>query len=329
MKYATTTPWHEKIPLFRPMLSIWREEIEAYCESMDLSPVSDQSNLDVTFYRNRIRHELIPILEQYNPGITTALWKMSNTLQADREILNSFIDDYYQNVASKTNEEGVIKFKRARFLTLHLGIQRRIVRLGIHRIRPDIRDIGYDEVDKVIRYISNPPTSRELDLFRGMRLRVENEIFMIFPTDKNVLENEVPQLSDGEPQQLDIPGSIELSGGWEIRTEKNYVTKSLSVEALDNQDQLIAYIDLEKITKPLLVRTRSPGDVFRPLGMEGKRIKVSDFLINEKMPRWQRDHWPLIYSGGELIWIPGYRIADQVKITLKTSEMVKLTLKKL
>jgi len=98
-------------------------------------------------------------------------------------------------------------------------------------------------------------------------------------------------------------------------------------EVLGNQDQMTAYVDLGKLSLPLLIKRRVPGEFFSPLGMDGKKIKISDFLINEKMPKWQRDHWPMVYAGDELIWIPGYRIGDQVRVNADTVHVVMLTLR--
>lgn len=328
MNYSMVTHWHEHIPLYRPMLKIWRKEIDAYCTSLGLEPLEDQSNLDVTFYRNRIRHELIPMLKQYNPGIKTALWKTANTIHGDREVLERLIEDYFRVVVNMDFENSVLDFKRTPFLALHQGVQRRLIRLGIHRMRPDIRDIGFDEVEKVIRFVVDPPRSGEAEMFQGLSLRIGGESFLIFPSDKTVLGPGTPQFLAENGVLLQIPGSIEISIGWEIVAERLNQADIELQEMRENQDQNMAFVDFNKIQLPLSVKRRLPGALFSPLGMAGKRIKVSDFLINEKMPKSQRDHWPLVYSGGELIWIPGHRIADRVRITSETELIVKLTMKK-
>ena len=77
--YASTHPWHQSIPLVRPMLKVWREEVESYCQANGLTPRDDSSNQDITFYRNRLRHELLPSLQSYNPEIKDALLRLSKT----------------------------------------------------------------------------------------------------------------------------------------------------------------------------------------------------------------------------------------------------------
>ena len=89
MAYRTGTEWHPKIPLVRPMLGVWREEIDAYLEQRGLSPQVDPSNLDTGYRRNQLRHETIPALEAVEPSFKANLLRMSEVLQGDRDLLDA------------------------------------------------------------------------------------------------------------------------------------------------------------------------------------------------------------------------------------------------
>jgi tRNA(Ile)-lysidine synthase len=89
---SLTTEWSSTIPLVRPLLGVWREEINEYCAVRQLQPVTDLSNQDTTFYRNRLRHELVPYLQHYNPQAKERIWKMANVLAADYEVLEAQVE---------------------------------------------------------------------------------------------------------------------------------------------------------------------------------------------------------------------------------------------
>jgi len=219
--------------------------------------------------------------------------------------------------------------RREMFLKHHKSIQRRLIRMGIQRLVPEVRDIGFDEVEKVVRYIMVPPRSGKADLFRGLRLWIGQENFKIYLADEPAIGEGVPQLASDQPILIEIPGLMMLSPGWDFQVERLSLDEALRKDALHNLNLMTAYLDAESVGSALLVRPRSPGDLFCPLGMAGKKTKVSDFLINEKMPRNLRDKWPMVFADEELVWIPGYRIAHQARVKPDSKELVKITLIKI
>jgi tRNA(Ile)-lysidine synthase len=95
---------------------------------------------------------------------------------------------------------------------------------------------------------------------------------------------------------------------------------------MEKTDQNLAWFDVDSLELPLVVRVRKPGERFNPLGMGGHSIKVSEFMINEKIPQRARGEWPLVLSGKDVIWIPGIRQSDMGRITPTTKKLVRLTL---
>lgn len=83
------------------------------------------------------------------------------------------------------------------------------------------------------------------------------------------------------------------------------------------------YLDRDSLKQPTVLRRRQPGDWIQPLGMQG-RMKVSDLMINRKVPRLAREHWPLLVSGGEVVWVPGLHIAHPFRVTAETGRVVRL-----
>ena len=101
-----------EIPLIRPILHLWRSDTEAYCRQNNLEFVLDASNTDQTYFRNRLRHSLIPDLETYNPQFKKALLRMSHSLQDDHEMLNSLIDRAWEDSVVEQGE-GLYRFQPA------------------------------------------------------------------------------------------------------------------------------------------------------------------------------------------------------------------------
>jgi tRNA(Ile)-lysidine synthase len=99
-------------------------------------------------------------------------------------------------------------------------------------------------------------------------------------------------------------------------------------QAEHNEDPFQVWLDAEQLPRPLELRMRSAGDRFNPLGMQGHSQKLSDFLVNEKMPRRARDRWPLLCSGETVVWIPGHRPAHPYRLTPATRDIAYFSLSK-
>jgi tRNA(Ile)-lysidine synthase len=134
-----------------------------------------------------------------------------------------------------------------------------------------------------------------------------------------------PQMLAGE-SVLSVPGSIKLAGSWQLAAEKISGENLAQDQTLGNNDPYLVQLDLDSIQTPLLVRARREGDRFLPFGMGGQSLKLSDFMINEKLPRRARQVWPLVCSGDQIVWVPGYRLAHPFRITDSTQVAVKLKL---
>jgi tRNA(Ile)-lysidine synthase len=101
------------------------------------------------------------------------------------------------------------------------------------------------------------------------------------------------------------------------------------LEARENRDPYRAWVDGGQLKHvPLWVRTRRPGDRVQPLGLGGRSQKLSDFMINVKMPQRARASWPLVTAGDKLVWVPGYRLAHPYRLTDETATAVYLFLDK-
>lgn len=317
-------PWSDAIPLVRPLLTIWRKEIEIYCRENHLETVFDRTNLDPKYLRNQIRHELIPIMDDIVPGFKQRLGRTADILRADQKVLVDLTNQVWESLILERGK-GFISVQLKLFQKQPLGIQRRLIMRAAQEVVQDLTDIDYDFVDRVISYGTNPRIGREVDAGSGLKVLVEEDKLHLGSWDATLVTNQWPQLP--EEMTLPIPGEIQLGSNWRLRVEKCRDVPKARNSAYENENPNIAWIDPGEDSSHLQVRSKRPGDRFQPLGMAGCSMKVSDYLINQKIPRRAREHWPLLCVKDRIAWIVGYHLAHPFRLREETREVLKCSLK--
>jgi tRNA(Ile)-lysidine synthase len=324
MQYRTLPhPWGGEIPLVRPLLGIWREEIQAYLQDRNIVPVEDSTNLDTSIFRNRLRHELIPHLVGYHPGVRRIIWRMAQVLAADYDSIEANVELAWEECLVERAQD-YIAFRAPVLKTQPDGIQRHLVRRGIAWLLPGLRDIDFNTVERALEFMRKPTRSMRIDLASGIFLLQEDELLWIATRQAKLPANVWPQLPLQESPNMEVclpvPGFVRLADGWGIQADYLDDVESQAQQILDNLDPFQVWIDAEQLHLPLKVRGRRPGDRFAPSGMAGKSMKLSDFMINQKIPARARANWPLIFSGEKLIWIPGLRLEHAFQISRNTRQ---------
>jgi tRNA(Ile)-lysidine synthase len=317
--------WSAEVPLVRPLLGIWRSEILDFCAANGLQPVQDASNLERFYFRNRLRLDLLPILESYNPRFRPALWRMANILGADYEVLEGQAEAAWQE-CQRAVGEGYICLGRSALLAQPLGIQRAVIRRAVALLRPGIRDIDFAVVDRATDFIASPPETNQADLFAGLKIALEGELLWLRRVEADLPGVQWPQLLPGQEFELEIPGNHDLSDGWQFVCELLDDPADARRQAQANADPFQAWFDLDSLSLPLLVRGRRAGDTLSPLGMGGHSLKLSDFMINCKVPRRARARWPLVVSGNHIAWVPGFRLAHPFRLKVVSLRVIHLSL---
>ncbi|MGD0612270.1 MAG: tRNA lysidine(34) synthetase TilS [Anaerolineales bacterium] len=312
-----------QIPLIRPLLGMWRGETEAYCRENDLQPHQDASNADQVYFRNRLRHTLIPELEKYNPRLKESLLRSAQALQGDYVALQEILDADWNKVFADQGK-GWIAFQRPALVRLSTGIQRNLIRRAGEILRPASRDIGYQALDRAARWIDSP-TGKQVDFVNGLYLLREQGTLYLVAYEADLPSAQFPQVAALRSLLMDT--ALELGNDWKLSAEEVDGDEALS-QAARNADPFTAWLDVGQAQGDILVRKPRQGDRFQPLGMESGSIKLSDFFINEKLPRRARGKWPLVCSGEEIVWVVGYRLAHPFRVTEATKRAVRLTLRR-
>jgi len=326
MRYRSLpNPWSQEIPLTRPLLGVWREEIVTYLEQRGLQASLDESNLDTRFYRNRLRHELTPQLELLNPGAQRRLWQMADILAEDEAVLAQAEQIAWQGCWLEQGQ-GFVALGVTNLRRQPVGLQRRLLRRAMAVLRPGLRDIDFSAVERGLRFLGCASRSNRCDLAGGLRLEMEGERLWLATWEADLPGGDWPQIEPGKQVELAAPGKIELAGGWRLTAETMPAEAGLLKRARVNADPYQAWLDCDKLTVPLVVRGRKAGERFRPFGMAGHSLKLADFMTNCRMPRRGRAGWPLAVSGEQIVWLPGYRIGEDGALQPDTQRVVHLTL---
>lgn len=324
MRYRSQAEgWDAAIPLARPLLNWTRAETVAYCEGRGLQPVEDLSNLDTTYFRNRLRHELLPILEQYNPRIKQNLRRMATVLAADEDLLRDLTENAWQACMLETVGTAVA-FSRTRLLEQPLGLLRRLLRRAIRNLRPTLRDIDFANIERGVNFIHNPTQTHQMELQSGLFLLLENDRVILMESGTPLISLDYPQFTSTVEVTLPVPGNFNLGNGWRLTSE--VIPMANYGQPLKLDAPFEAWLDAERTGLRIILRTRKRGDRFQPLGMQAGTQKLSDFMVNERLPRSARAAWPLICNQNEIIWLPGYRPSEGCRITGLTQQVLHLRL---
>jgi tRNA(Ile)-lysidine synthase len=321
MSHRTIIPMFDpEIPIVRPLLDLWREETVVYCAANGFRPRHDPSNASLDFFRNRLRHLLIPTLETYNPRFREAIWRTSRSLEGDHEILSNVLDEVWKTCVVQETA-GFVTFDAAALARQPLGLERNLVRRAIERIHPGELDLTYATLERASNFICEAPSQVRMDLIGGIHMLREGSLIYVVLGNVTLPIERWPQMpKDSNTIPLKIPSQIPLLGGWKLNCELWNIASLALEQALANDDPFQTWVDAKGISDALELRVRQEGDRFQPLGMDGHEMKISDFFINVKLPQRARERWPLLCMGEKVIWVPGYRPAHPFRVTESTRQ---------
>jgi tRNA(Ile)-lysidine synthase len=302
-----------QLEVVRPLLEVTRQETLDYCQRYNLAPRSDSSNVSLSFLRNRVRLELLPMLRSYNPGVDKALLRLADIAGDDISFIEEQASLLWKELA---REEGdVIYLDISKMVTSPRAMQRQIFRRAVKQLRGNLKDVEANHIEAMMDFLSKP-AGKKLCLPDGLTLSTEYGRLVLALVQASICP--LPPLKG--ISNINIPGETDLPS-WRVRAD-------IIQEVVGDDNGLVASFDLDKVGKELTVRRRRPGDRFQPLGMSQTK-KLQDFMVDSKIPRSWRDRVPLICSPKQILWVVGWRIDDRVKVTENTKEILRLQFERL
>lgn len=313
--------YDKEIPLVRPLLQAWRIDILSYCHAHGLQPLYDPSNDSLQFQRNRMRRQLIPILETYNPGFRQVVQHMSIALQGDTFLLDEMIAFIWREALIEGEDKYLI-FDLAVLAKYSAAYQRNLIKRAMQTLLPEV-DISFATLDRAVSLLSLPGQfTRRLDLKGGLWMFLELNHCYICTADADLPVASFPQLSGQASVHVPIPAYLKLGAGWVFECAALDASPALLRQVEANQDPFQGWLDAEHLTLPLVLRSCQPGDRFAPLGLNAHRQKLSDIFINQKIPRRVRPALPLLASGTEILWVPCCRPGHSNRLTSTTRKVI-------
>lgn len=282
--------------IVRPLLSFTREELERYAKENALNWRDDSSNASDVYPRNFIRHHIIPKLKELNNSLEESVGRTIDHLSLLRESFASSLEKVKAAVVRHDGERVVVSKQFEK--------QSRYPALLLFEL---IKSYGFNasQCTDIVEVLHGEPGKRFLS--PGYALIVDRDDLIISKHEKlweatTIREHEQEAVLGSWMLSIEHPSTIELEN-----------------------DNFVAWLDGDLIQFPLTWRTWQPGDYFYPLGMNHKK-KLSDFLIDLKISRTHKDYVTVLESGGEIVWVVGYRIDNRFRITPKTKAAIKVTL---
>jgi len=311
--------------LVRPLLEVKRADVEAYCRELALQPRFDRSNLDTTLYRNRLRHELLPLLETYNPRVRDVLRRSATVISDDHALLQEQLRTAWTGTVVSEGTQAV-EFSLEGWRALPRSLQRATLREAVRRLRSSLRDINWIHIEDALWLAREKSTGSRATLPQGLMLTVGYKHLTIATAEYAPSAPDLPLLHLGR-LSLARPGLTALPGGaW--RAEVTILSPAeLPAGWQRNPDRWQVFMDTDIVGSSLLLRTRVPGDRFQPLGMGGQTVTVSDFMINRKLPRDLRDRWPLMVGREGIAWVAGYGQEQRTQVSADTRQILHVRLR--
>ncbi|MDP3297439.1 MAG: tRNA lysidine(34) synthetase TilS [Thermodesulfovibrionia bacterium] len=304
--------------IIRPLIEIERKEIEEFFFQnsslftlhSSLPFIVDSSNLKKDYFRNWIRLMIIPEFKKKSPALVKSISRMADILREEDAYLEIIVTKTLMRLISRKSADAIELFLSP-LETMGKPILRRILRRAVSETE-GLKSIDFIHIEDMIELIKRGKSGDRVYLPKGIRV-IKNYSTM-------VITSRPPQKIS--TYTINVPGEVVLN---EI---KAVIKASAGNKSDDYGDGKITTVfDADKIGTVLTVRPRENGDFFYPSGF-GKRKKLQDFFVDEKVPRDERDSIPIVVSGNDIVWVAGFRGDERFKAAADTKRFLKLEFNK-
>ena len=307
----------------RPLARFTRQKIETFLTSIGIVPRHDATNTDTDYLRNRIRGELIPQLEHdYNPNIKTGLSRTADVLRAESEYLDTAAREAFETCQIQGPDKNVV-LNRVKFRQYHIALQRRMLRQSVSEMLGDMNDLYFAHCEAMLNLVEGDAPNTVLALPNDLRFRRAYQQ-LIFERKPVEIESFTYPVTIGGKTSIAILNTEITAELGDVESRRTLALPDGKFEAIFDHEKLRkVFAKPSSETVPLTVRNRRQGDRFQPYGMRGTK-KIKDFLIDAKVPRYERDSIPLLVCGDEILWVIGYTTSESFKIKPDTWQYLYL-----
>jgi tRNA(Ile)-lysidine synthase len=298
-------PFIREQRIIRPLLRTTRDEVLDYLKREGLPFRRDSSNSLGLYRRNRVRHELLPVIERITPAIVRLLERQSELLRADEDYLESVVSELYRALVI-VDSDGEQRIERAALMRLPVALQRRVVRWMLRTSDPDGRAPRLHAVEQVLRLASANSKGTQVSIRSAQVFRDHDGVVV----SRAFRRKRVQASSSSSLPVVHVPTTMPATIYWPGTGQEIHVQvmpKRAAEPWLKQRTRECAVFDGDRLTTPLIVRPWQAGDRIHPRGMGGKRKKLQDLFTDMKISRQQRSRIPLLVAPQGILWVVGRR----------------------
>ncbi len=277
----------------RPLLPYSRDTLEQYAREHNMDWREDSSNASTKYLRNKLRHDVIPVLKEINPQLLQNFKKTLGHLNDSQGIIKESVQDvlkYAQKVEKHQVIYDISEFEKLENPKAYLY-----------------------EIFKEYGFTAWKDVANLLNAQSGKQLY--SSTHRLIKDRKHLLLVEIHA-------EEDRGQSIISKNDLEVKTDSGTLSFA-KTDQIQETNTSIIYVDADLLEYPLTIRTREEGDVFYPLGMVGKK-KLSKYFKDEKLSLFQKEHVQLLCSNNQIVWVIGRRADNRFKVTEKTKQILKI-----
>lgn len=292
--------------IIRPLIGTFRKDVLDYCASNNVDYIVDLTNMEPTFFRNKIRLEVVPKLDELFPAWKANISKTMEILRQDMVFLTNLANDELEKTLTKRTNR-LIVMDLSRFNGLDLSLKRIMLRSALDILAGHLKQIEFKHIEFIIKR-SLRSGNFMVNLPAGIIvLREYDKLIIKFSEDNQFVT------------KRKLPFNMETylpEAGIEIKVEEG-LPRGLA------PDKPIAQLDAAKVTGNIYVRGVEHGDRFIPLGMKGSK-KVFDYMSDKKIPKRIRDRALVVTDDSKILWLVGFEISELAKIGKNTKKVITL-----
>lgn len=296
----------------RPLIETSRMEIEEFVAAERLDTVTDSSNLKDDYLRNRLRSTLMPLVKEMNPNILGTVSRTCEILNEEERYFFITVTKKLMTLITRKTDTAIEMFTSP-FETLDRAIARRVIRRALEETR-GLRAIGLDHIEDILLLAMRGKAGDSLDLPGGLNAYKKYSTFVI-TSDKPIRLSEYTLSSEGVIELKETRKKLKAS----------LIGRDEAERIISSPNKLRTVLDGDKATFPFTVRARQDGDHFYPLGF-GKRKKLQDLMVDDKVPRFERDEVPIVLCEDIISWVAGHRADERFAPSEKTLRFLLLEL---
>ncbi|MDO9111453.1 MAG: tRNA lysidine(34) synthetase TilS, partial [Desulfatirhabdiaceae bacterium] len=281
--------------IVRPLISTDRDELVAFLNENAIRYQVDESNRDMRFLRNRVRHETIPYIQACcNPGIVETLNRFSKIVRSENDWMNDIIQPIYEKaLVSKDAHRVVLAIPE--LTALPEAARRRVIRTAIVQVKGDLLRISFSHIEAAREMAEHQQYPAQLTLPDGIRVQRNKSLLTFYQEDES-LRNRRQEIRR-RPLSFfySVSGSAERVTISETGAVLTFSEIPIGSCLMENLSEKIALLDMERLSFPLILRNIQPGDRFSPLGVTGTQ-KIQKYFIDHKIDRSKRQQCPVLLS---------------------------------